>query len=149
MAAAALARIGHAPTLMDMGAVRDDDHVLAVFHQGGAFGAIAKSNYSGLRYRPPVFRNLRELVMSYFDDYFNPSGERTLRTYSRPLVLAESVYAGWRTAEEDLDAIGDRLNELHHYTLLTREQERSLPPVDQRLLSAGLLGSNPDGLYKG
>jgi hypothetical protein len=148
LAAAALGHLGFPPTLLDMGAVRDDDHVLAVFKHHGGFGAVAKSNYSGLRYRPPVFRTLRELVMSYFNDYFNPAGERTLRTYSRPLVLTERLYAGWRTADEDLDPIGDLLNLQRHYRLMTPRQEKDLPPVDRRLLDAGLLGSNPAGLYK-
>ena len=59
------------PLLLDLEAVRDDDHVLAVFRQQGHWGAIAKSNYSGLRFREPVYRNLRELAMSYFEHYFN------------------------------------------------------------------------------
>ena len=85
LAAAALRVQGFPPLLLDLEAVRDDDHVLAVFKQHGHWGAIAKSNYSGLRFREPVYRSLRELVMSYFEHYFNvpredsaqllPSGE--------------------------------------------------------------------------
>jgi len=147
-AAAALMRIGFPPLLLDLGAVRDDDHVLALIFREGGCGAVAKSNYSGLRYRAPVYRGLRELVMSYFEDYFNPLGERTLRTYSRPLSLTDGIRSDWRTTEEDLDCIGDRLNRQVHYRLLTTAQENDLVPVDGRTLAAGLLGSNPEGLYR-
>ena len=69
--AAALRMIGHPPLLLDLEAVRDDDHVLAIFRLRGHWGAVAKSNYSGLRYREPVYRTLRELAMSYFEHYYN------------------------------------------------------------------------------
>lgn len=147
-AAAALLEIGRPAVLVDMGAVRDDDHVIVVVRERGAFGALAKSNFSGLRYRAPVHRSLRELVMSYFDDYFNTAGERTLRSYSRPLRLTEALFPGWRTSEEDQDGIGEKLANLPHYRLLTPQMERTLAPVDGRRLRAGLLGANEAGLYK-
>src|SRR5512141_824105 len=84
-AAAALERLGHPPLLVDIWAARHDDHLIVPFRRDGLLGAVAKSNYTGLRYRSPVFRSLRELVMSYFEDYFNPEGELTLRSYTRPL----------------------------------------------------------------
>ena len=87
-AAAALRVLGFPPLLLDLEAVQDTDHVIAVFRVRGHWGAIAKSNFSGLRYREPVHRSLRELVMSYFDGYINRRGERTLRAYSRPVNLA-------------------------------------------------------------
>src|SRR4051794_17076174 len=65
--AAAFRMLGQAALLLDLEAVRDDDHVLAIFQRRGCWGAVAKSNYSGLRYREPVYRSLRELVMSYFE----------------------------------------------------------------------------------
>ena len=85
--AAALRVNGFPPLVVDLEAVRDDDHVLAVFRHHGCWGAIAKSNYAGLRFREPVYRTLRELVVSYFEHYYNPGGEKTLRTYSRPVNL--------------------------------------------------------------
>jgi hypothetical protein len=77
--AAALRMIGHPPLLLDLEAVRDDDHVVAIFRLHGHWGALAKSNYSGLGYREPVYRTLRELVMSYFEHYYNLQKEKTLR----------------------------------------------------------------------
>ena len=85
--AAALRMLGHPPLLLDLEAVRDDDHVLAIFRARGHWGALAKSNYSGLRYREPVYRTLRELAMSYFEHYYNLRKEKTLRNYSRPVNL--------------------------------------------------------------
>src|SRR5262245_11191281 len=67
--AAALRTIGHPPLLLDLEAVRDDDHVLGTYRVRGCWGAAAKSNYSGLRFRDPIYRTLRELVMTYFEHY--------------------------------------------------------------------------------
>src|ERR1700733_11433551 len=85
--AAALRMLGYPPLLLDMEAVRDDDHVLALFRERGHWGALAKSNYSGLRYREPVYRTLRELVMSYFEHYYNLDRAKTLPKYLRPVNL--------------------------------------------------------------
>ncbi|MBI4868944.1 MAG: hypothetical protein HY816_18545 [Candidatus Wallbacteria bacterium] len=151
LAAAAFAHHGRRPALVDLRAAKgkDDDHVIVVFQEAGFWGAVAKSNFSGLRYRSAVYRSLRELAVSYFEDYFNLQAERTLRSYSRPLVLSDRVFPGWRTAEHDLDAIGEHLDGLVHTPLVTPARARRLPKVDKRRFEAGLLGSNPDGLFKG
>ena len=81
MAAAALRVQGRPPLIVDLEAVRDDDHLLAVFRDRGHWGAVAKSNYAGLRFREPVYRTLRELVMSYYEHYYNLAGEKTLRRF--------------------------------------------------------------------
>lgn len=141
MAAAALRVIGRPPLLIDLEAVRDDDHVLAVFRQRGHWGAIAKSNYAGLRFREPVYRTLRELVMSYFEHYFNLAGEKTLRRYSRPVNLKRFDRIGWMTSQEDVWAIPEYLTTISHTPLLTRELERSLSRVDARLMAAGQVGT--------
>jgi hypothetical protein len=141
LAAAALRVNGFPPLLVDLEAVRDDDHVLAVFQQRGRWGAMAKSNYAGLRYREPVYRNLRELVMSYFEHYYNPKGEKTLRRYSRPVNLARFDRIGWMTAEEELWAIPEYLLVVSHTALLTTVIERRLTRMDERLYKAGMVGS--------
>lgn len=139
-AAAALRVNGHPPLLVDLEAVRDDDHVLAVFRERGCWGAIAKSNYSGLRFREPVYRSLRELVMSYFEHYYNLEAEKTLRSYSRPVNLARFDRISWMTAREDLWAIGEHLTRVPHINLLTAPMIRNLSNVDARLEKAGMLG---------
>src|SRR6185295_12924041 len=54
--AAALRVQGHPPLILDLEADRDDDHVLAVYRYRGGWGAIGRSNFSGLRFREPVHR---------------------------------------------------------------------------------------------
>jgi hypothetical protein len=138
--AAALRELGHPPLLLDLEAVRDDDHVLAIFRSRGCWGAVAKSNYSGLRYREPVYRSLRELAMSYFEHYYNLKREKTLRRYSRPVNLARFDSIGWMTAEEDVWPIPDYLCEVAHSALLPPAIVRRLGRVDARLFAAGLVG---------
>ncbi|MGA2588539.1 MAG: hypothetical protein ABSH32_01365 [Bryobacteraceae bacterium] len=139
-AAAALRVHGFPPLLLDLEAVRDDDHVLALFRQRGHWGAIAKSNYSGLRFREPVYRTLRELAMSYFEHYYNLSGQKTLRTYSRPVQLRRFDHMHWMTAADDLWAIPEYLTAIPHTPLLTAEMVRRLNRVDARLQAAGRVG---------
>lgn len=137
-AAAALRVDGFDPLLVDLESVRDDDHVLAVFRQYGCWGAIAKSNYSGLRFREPVYRGVRELVMSYFESYFNLRREKTLRGYSRPINLTRFDAIDWMTSEEDLWPIPEYLCEVSHSPVLPRDLKPSR--VDARLFQAGLVG---------
>jgi len=138
--AAALRLLGHPPLLLDLEAVRDDDHVLAIFRQQGLWGAVAKSNYSGLRYREPVYRTLRELAMSYFEHYYNLKREKTLRRYSRPVNLERFDAIDWMTSEEDVWPVPDHLCDVSHTALLTPAVIRSLSRVDDRLFAAGLVG---------
>jgi hypothetical protein len=148
-AAAMLRRLGHPPRIVDLlPNDRDDDHMLALFKVDGCLGAVAKSNFSGLRYREPIFRTLRELVLSYFEDYFNSSGEKTLRAYTVSLNLARFDRQNWLTDDAGMDTIADALDRIRKVPLITKRMERWLLPVDPLALQAGLLGSNPDGLFK-
>jgi hypothetical protein len=138
--AAALRVQGFPPLLLDLESVRDDDHVLAIFKQNGCWGAVAKSNYSGLRFREPVYRTLRELAISYFEHYFNLRKEKTLRNYSRPIHLARFDRIGWMTAEEDLWEVNDYLVGVPHRPLVRNAALRRFARVDNRLFAAGLAG---------
>lgn len=139
-AAAALRVIGHPPLILDLEAVNDTDHVIAVYRQGKHWGAIASSNYSGCRFRAPVYRSLRELALSYFEDYFNLRRERTLRTFSRPVNLARFDGREWMTAERDIWFVAEHLLEIPHTPLITMAQGKKLPKVDVRAFKAGQLG---------
>jgi hypothetical protein len=138
-AAAALRVQGHPPLIVDLEAVRDDDHVLAAFRIGGLWGAVARSNYSGLRFREPLYRTIRDLVLSYFESYFNLRREKTLRRYSRPLNLSRFDERHWMTAEEDLWDIPEHLVSIRHETLLDARTLANLGPVDRRQFVAGLV----------
>ena len=149
LAAAALRELDHPPLLLDLWAVRDDDHVLAVYRVDGLLGAVAKSNFVGLRFREPVCRTLRELVLSYFEQYFNASGEKTLRGFSPLLDLRRFDRYDWTFRDEPLRYVSDRLDAMPHQRLLSTAAERRLSPVDPRSREAGMLGTAPEGLYKG
>jgi hypothetical protein len=147
-AAAALRRLGHPPLLVDMRSHNDDDHVLAVFRERRAWGCVAKSNFTVLRFREPVYRSIRELMMSYFDVYFNSIGEKTLRAYSVPFDLARFDKNRWMTTEEDVSYLGDALDRARHFKVMTRAQVRGLQLTDPDLVKAGLMGSDTAGLFK-
>jgi hypothetical protein len=146
-AATALRVLGFPPLLLDLEAVQDTDHVIAVYRERGHWGAIAKSNFSGLGYREPVYRSLRELVMSYFEGYINLRGDRTLRAYSRPVDLSrfDRVHPGWMTAETDLWWVAERLVKIRHTPLLAPAQVRHLSRVNRRSLEAGMVGYRAPG----
>ena len=140
LAAAALRRLGHPPLLVDLEAVRDTDHVLAVYRDNGYWGAVAKSDYSGLRSREPVYRTVRELVMSYFEHYFNPAGEKTLRAYSRPVNLSQFDRHSWMTSDEDVWIVPNYLCDLKHTPIVSKATLKKVAPMDKRLYAAGRLG---------
>jgi hypothetical protein len=147
-AAAALQFIGYKPLIVDMRAVNDDDHVIAVFRENGYWGAVAKSNFTSLRFREPVYRSLRELIMSYFDFFFNTDGYKSLRSYSLPFDLTKFESRNWATTDEDLEYIGDKIESLNHFPVITKRMIRKLYPVSDSMLKAGLLGSKAEGLFK-
>ena len=136
-AAAALRINGWPPLILDLVAVRDSDHVIAVYKMDGCWGAIALSNFSGIRFREPIYRTVRELAVSYFEDYFNLKGEKTLRQYSRPVNLSRFDSIGWMTAEEDVWAVAEYLVDIPH-TAMFRPSRRMY--VDKRIFDAGMVG---------
>lgn len=146
-AAAALERLGFPPLLVDLRAVRDDDHVLAVYRVDRCWGAVGKSNFVGLRGRDPIYRSLRELVMSYFDPYFNTERERSLRSFSRPVRLRAFERRQWRTDDAAMDLIAAALDATPHTPLLTAAQARRLAPVDERSWAGQTVGTDFAGLY--
>jgi len=140
-AAAALRFHGYAPLLLDFEAVHDTDHVIAPFEQKGAWGAVAISNFSGLRYRAPVYKNVRELALSYFNDYLNLRGERTMRTYStKPVNLKIFDSQDWTTREDNIWFIAEYLCEIPHTPLLTTSMIKNLTPLDKRSIKAAKVG---------
>ena len=148
-AAAALRNIGFPPLIVELLPTdRDDDHLLAVYKLKGAWGAVAKSNFAGLTYREPVYRNLRELVMSYFEQYYNVAREKTLRGYTVPLNLKAFDRLNWMGSDADLEAIALKLDRIRKVRLITGAQARGLSLLDERSYQAGLIGANEAGLYK-
>jgi hypothetical protein len=148
-AAAAMRRLGHTPRIIEMSSDgTDDDHVIAVYSRNGLWGAIAKSNFSGLRFREAVYRNLRELILSYFESYYNLQGKKTLRSYTVPLNLSAMDNIDWMTKDDNLNNIAKKLDRVRRFPLLTPQAVRSLSPVDPRSYKAGLLGADMNEMPK-
>jgi hypothetical protein len=139
-AAAALRVLGFPPLIFDLEADRDTDHVIAIFKKRGHWGAVAKSNFTGCRYREPVYRTLRELAMSYFNIYFNLRFERTLRRYSRPVNLTRFDRRHWMTTDKPTWFIAEHLCEIPHISLLPPALEKQLTRVDFRTVKAEMVG---------
>jgi hypothetical protein len=146
-AAAALRMLGYPPLIVDMQAVRDDDHVIAVFRKNGCWGALAKSNFTGLRFREPVYKTIRELVMSYFESFYNLNREKTLRKFSRPVNLAAYDRHNWMTDDGAMELIGTKLCYIKTQNVMTPAMIRALQPVDDRMFEAGIHGANMAGMY--
>lgn len=147
-AASALQFIGYKPLIVDMRAVNDDDHVIAVFKVDEYWGAVAKSNFTSLRYREPVYRTLREMIMSYFDFFFNTDRYKSLRSYSLPFDLTVFKSLNWETTDDDLEYIGDKIESLHHFPVVSDKMIKKLYRASNSMFKAGLLGSKPEGLFK-
>src|SRR4030066_1752723 len=112
--ALALSHLGYPALILDLVPEpdMDDDHVLALFQRDGLWGAVAKSSFVGLRYRDPVYRSLRELVMSYFEPCYNVNAQKTLRAYTRPLHLSHYDRYGWVWSEAGVERVVARLYSL-------------------------------------
>jgi hypothetical protein len=149
-AAAALRRLGHPPLVIDLlpEPGQDDDHVLALYRYEDHWGAVAKSNFAGLRYREAIHRTLRELVLSYFEDYFNVHGVKTLRSYTEPINLETFDAQAWMWRDAGADAIEEHLWRAPSTPLLTERMVARLSPKDPRAYEAGMLGANEAGLYR-
>jgi hypothetical protein len=148
LAAAALTRGEFQPMLVDLCAERDDDHILCVYRCRGYWGAVAKSNFPGLRFREPIFKSVRELVLSYFELYFNMQREKSLRAFSKPLRLPSRTRLDWECNDRAGDAVVRLLNKQPHYPLLERHHTKRLREVDKRFYSSQLLGVNQKGVYR-
>ena len=148
--AMALRRLGYPPLIVDLLPVpgTDDDHVLAIYKSHGCYGAVAKSNFSGLRLREPIFRTLRELALSYFEDFFNLHGQKTLRAYTRPVQLTAYDRYNWEWDDRGADILEQRLFKLKKIDLLSAAAIAGLSPVDSLSYRAGTLETNPAGLYQ-
>jgi len=148
-AAAALRRLGYPPLIIEMlPNDQDDDHMLAIYKRRRHWGAIAKSNFVGLRFREPVYRTLRELVMSYFEQFYNVDRARTLRSYTLPLNLKAFDALDWMTRDDFLEHISRKLDRIRKVPVLTQPMISALSLVDERSYQAGLMGANEAGLYK-
>jgi hypothetical protein len=146
-ACAALREIGYPPRLMYIDAVSDDVHCLALYESSGLWGAIAKSNYTTLRSRDPVYPYLA-LGLSYFEGYYNRYGKRTMRSFTVPIELEMFERRGWRFSSGRLLYIDRAIDRAPKAWVLPRRSAKELSSVNELLRTAGLLGSKPEGLWR-
>jgi hypothetical protein len=132
-----LSQHGFRPYLMHLKAVKDDyDHVIAPFKIGEFWGALSKTNHAVLRYREPIYKNIRELAMSYFHEYFLDNGEKTLRQYSALLNL-NIFEKNWSTHRQDLWGIDEELDKIKHYDMVPKSHRSKLRKADKVEIKAG------------
>ncbi len=140
LAALALRIHGKKPLVVDLTATaKDFDHVVCVFKRKGKWGAIGKTNHAVLRYREPIYRDIRELVMSFFHEYFDDNGKKNLRSYSLPVDLSKFDHLNWMISEKDVWEISDYLVKVKHFPILTRSQIARLRKADKIEIEAGKL----------
>ncbi len=147
-AAACLERIDFSPVILELRAVRDDDHLLALYRVDGYWGAVAKSNFVGLRFREPIYRSLRELAISYFPSFFNVEAEKSLRAYSSPLRLSRFARWDWQFVDATMDRIAAGLDASRGFALISPRQVARLAKVDSRSFQGEMVGTDPAGLYR-
>jgi hypothetical protein len=146
-AAAALREIGYAPRIMWIDAVEDDGHCLALYEENGLWGSVAKSNFTTIRSREPVYDYVA-LGLSYFDGYYNTTGKRTMRAFTVPIDLEQFESRGWRFSGGKLLYIDRAIDAAERAWRLPRRAASHISNVSENLRLAGLLGSNPEGLWK-
>lgn len=142
VAALALKMHGYRPLLMDLRATPQDyDHVVTLFKKDGYWGGITKTNHAVLRYREPIYRDVRELAASYFHEYFMDNGKKTLRSYSEPFDLdkwqQKNQHDNWVSSEKDLWDLVIALDNSPHHKLLNRKQIAGLRKADDLEIEAG------------
>lgn len=149
LAAALLEPLGHEPSLLHFRAHRDDDHVVALFRENSAWGAIGKSNTTLLTWRPPMYRSVEALLMSYWPFYFNTRGQMSLCAWAGPVRLKRYDSWNWRESDQDISELSESFYDRERErAILTPAQIEKLPIADKRLVSACFLGANPKGLFR-
>jgi len=137
LAALALWMHGHAPLILDLKTTAADvDHLVALFRVDGYWGGITKTNHAVLRYREPIYRDVRELAVSYFHEYIMNDGAKTLRQYSEPFDLRK-WHGNWTTADEHLWDLERAIDLSPHHRLVSRKQIAGLRKADSIEIEAG------------
>ncbi len=140
LAATALWLQGRDPLLLDLVASpHDDDHVVALYKENGYWGAISKTNHATLRFRDPIYKTIRELVLSYFHEYIHDdTGKKVLKSYSRPFNM-KKFGTSWITSEDELWNITNAIDNVPHFPIVPSQNKRKIRPADTMERKAGTL----------
>jgi hypothetical protein len=148
LAAVALEQIGHEPQVLHLRSHRDDDHVVALFREKKLWGAVGKSNTTLLSWRPPLFRRVEDLLMSYFPFYFNTKGQMSLYAWAGPIPLKRYEKWGWRSGANDVSEMSASFYEIKGKKIISTKAIEKLPKAHPRLVDACFLGADQSGLYQ-
>ena len=128
---------GFKPLIMHLQADKEDyDHVIAPFKINGLWGALSKTNHAVLRYREPVYKNIRELAMSYFHEYFLDNGKKTLRQYSALFDLSK-IKKNWIKEGDNLWWLDKKLDRVKHYNIAPKDVLKKLRKAEKIEILAG------------
>jgi len=76
-AAAILEHQGFPTLALSMESEDNIGHVVFLFQYDEYWGSVGRSKEPGLQGRRPIFKSVRDLVMSYFDEYVDDTGRLT------------------------------------------------------------------------
>jgi hypothetical protein len=128
---------GFPPFVLHLEATKGDfDHVITPFKQHNLWGALSKTNHAVLRYREPIYKNIRELVISYFHEYFLDNGKKTLHRYSKPLNL-NTFGKTWMLEENNLWKIDKKLDKVKHYNIAPKTAIKNLRKAEEIEIKTG------------
>ena len=118
IAAAVLEKHGYPPTIVSIESQDGLDHVLFIYKKNGKWGSVASSRDEGLHGRTPIFRTVRELVMSYFDPYVDKTGRITAYQVSN----LDDCKADWRASKKNVFQAENYLLDLPHRAIKSSEK---------------------------
>ncbi len=137
---------GNEPLILDLKSNNGDDHIVALYKMGEGksmerWGAISKTNHVTLRFRDPIYMNVRELAVSYFHEYIHlKTGEKILESYSEPFDLRKldvSQIKDWISGAEDLFWLADAIDNSPHCKIYPTKIKKYLRKADRMELQAG------------
>jgi hypothetical protein len=111
IAAAILEQHGYPPLLISIESQDKLDHVLFLYRKGKRYGSVARSRDIGLHGRKPVFRTVRDLVMSYYDPYIDSTGRITGYAVANLYDLGNY---DWRFSPRNVWKVERHLQEIPH-----------------------------------
>lgn len=135
LATAVMSFHGGQTLILDLEAMKpDDSHTVALFKERGKWGAISKTNHAVLRFRDPVYKNPRELAMSYFNEYFLDDGTKTLLSFA--VFDLAKIKTNWIIDENDLWDIEEYLKKIPHEEIVgDRKILRKADPIEREVMS--------------
>jgi len=110
---------GYPPTVMSLESIDGLDHVIFIYRARTGWGSVARSRDPGLHGRRPVFRSLRALALSYFEEYIDTTG--CVKGYGAVDLRVLGRY-DWRFSERNTWAVEQLLYDIPHRSIRSSER---------------------------